>query len=186
MACLECDALSRALRQRCELREAVCIAEGYGRFGGVGAAAEGARLERGRIAILRARRPFAVAIVAQRESDPRLVCSGSATSVAPWRWSSLTNAMLVGATCVVVIWIRTPSHIRQETSVSATVYTKTRIIRHTIVACAAACLVAECIVAARDEAAVKLVAGGGVACAVAHEDVGAHGRVPNGSVLRCR
>lgn len=82
MARLECDALSRTLGQRCELREAVRIAEGYGRFGGVGAAAERPWLERGRVALLRARRPFAVTVVAERERDPRLVCSGSTTSVA--------------------------------------------------------------------------------------------------------
>jgi len=84
--------------------------------------------------------------------------------------------MLVRATNVFIIWIRTASHVRQKTSISATVDAKTRIICHAIVACPTACLVAECIVAAGDEAAVKLVAGGRVACAVAYEDVGvAHG-----------
>jgi hypothetical protein len=95
--------------------------------------------------------------------------------------------MLIRATCVVITWIRTASHIRQKTSVSATVYAKAGVICHAIVARAAACLVAEGIVAARNETAVELVASRRVACAVAYEDVGvAHGRLPDTLVSRCR
>jgi hypothetical protein len=73
MTRFECNALSRALRQRCELRETICIAESYSRLCSVGAAAERAWLKRRRVALLRTRRPFAIAVVAQRERYPWLV-----------------------------------------------------------------------------------------------------------------
>lgn len=95
--------------------------------------------------------------------------------------------MLVRAACGGVVGICTPRHVRQVTPVSATVDAETRIVCQAVVTCAAARLVAEGVVAAGDEAVVELVAGGGVACAVAHEDLGAaHGRLCDAPVSRYR